>query len=110
MSIAAVERNSGVAVDEKVADVARVAAEGEDRLDVGPLGQDDALIRLDRVVKAQCGAKVRIEVLQCLGLGPVGVEIDRTWVTPRSAWPSSSSRPQTVSAEKVGGFMRGPLA
>ena len=63
-----------MAVDEEVAHIASVAAERENCVDVALLRQHDAEARLDRVVKAQRGAKVRIEVLERLRLGPFGVE------------------------------------
>ena len=59
-------RYSGVAVDQEVTHVARVAAERQDRVDVGLLRQHHAGARLDRVVKTQRSAKMRIEVLERL--------------------------------------------
>ena len=63
-----------MAVDEQVTHIAGVAAERQDRVDVGLLRQHDAGAGLDRIVKTQRGAKVRIEVLERFRLGPFRVE------------------------------------
>ena len=67
-------REAGVAVDQEVTHIARVVAERQDRVDVGLLRQHDAGVRVDRVVKPQCDAKVRIEIPERLRLRPFGVE------------------------------------
>lgn len=63
-----------MAMDQEMTLIARVAAERQDRVDVGLLRQHDAGARLDCVVKAQRGAKMRIEVLERLRLGPFRIE------------------------------------
>ena len=63
-----------MAVDQQAWPFTRAAAESQDRLDVSLLRQQDARAWLDRVVKAQCGAEVRIERLKRRWLGPFGVE------------------------------------
>ena len=63
-----------MAVDQEVAHVARIAAERQDRVDVELLRQNDARRGLDRVVKAQCRAKMRIEALERPRLRPPGIE------------------------------------
>ena len=63
-----------MAMDQEVTHIARVAAERQDRVDVGLLRQHDAGVRLDRVVKAQRDAKMRIEVLERLRLRPFRIE------------------------------------
>src|SRR5260370_19712765 len=62
-------------MDEEMTEiVAEAAAEGEDRLDVGALRQDDARASLDRVVKMQGRAKMRIERRERGRLRPAWVE------------------------------------
>ena len=53
-----------MAVNEQAARFGRVSAKSQDRFDVPLLGQQNVSIRLDRVVKAQGRAKVRIERLE----------------------------------------------
>ena len=63
-----------MAVDQQVTHIAGVAAERQDRVDIGLLRHHDAGAGLDCVVKAQRGPKVRIEVQERLRIGPFGVE------------------------------------
>jgi monofunctional glycosyltransferase len=67
-------RYAGMAVDQEVANIGRIAGERQDRLDDGLLRQHDAGVRLDRVVKPERGPKVRIELLERLRLRPFGVK------------------------------------
>ena len=63
-----------MAMNEKTSCVSRVAAESQNRFDVSFLRQENVSIRLDRVVKAQCRAKVWVERLERRRVRPFGVE------------------------------------
>src|ERR1700722_14891096 len=66
--------DAGVAVDEQPACFSRIAAEGQDRLDVCFLRQQNVSIRLDRIVKAEGSAKVWVVRLECCWLRPLRVK------------------------------------
>ena len=64
-----------MAMDQEVTEiVASIAAEGQDRLDVPLLRQNDAGGGLDRVVKMERCAPMRVESRERRRLGPIGVE------------------------------------
>src|ERR1700693_2284956 len=64
-----------MAMDQEVAEiVSGVAAKSQDRLDVGLFWQRDARSGLDRVVKTQGRARMRIESRERRRLRPVRVE------------------------------------
>ena len=88
----------------------RVAAESQNRLDVPSLGRQNVRVRLDRVVKAEGGAKVRIERLERLRVGPFRVEDRQNMRDASTLVAMSSSSPQIAKAGKDEGFMGVPLA
>ena len=63
-----------MAVNEQTARFCGVAAEGQDRFDIGFLGQKNVWTWLDRIVKAQRRAKMRIISEESFRIRPFGVE------------------------------------
>ena len=73
--MAAVEREiPGMAVDEQATCFGRVAAESQNSLDVPSLRQQNVWVRLDRIMKAEGRAKVRVVRLERVGVRPLRVE------------------------------------
>ena len=63
-----------MAVDEQAARFGRVAAKSQDRFDVPFLRQQNVWVRLDRIVKAQRRAKVRVVRLERFRIRPFRVK------------------------------------
>ena len=63
-----------MAMDEQATCLRRVAAESQNSLDVPSLWQQDVWTWLDRIVKAERGAKVRIERPERRWIWPVRVK------------------------------------
>ena len=63
-----------MAVNEEAACFGRVAAKSQNRLNVAPLRQQNVWVRLDRIMKAEGRAKVRIVRLERDGVRPFGVK------------------------------------
>ena len=63
-----------MAVDEQAPCFGRIAAKSQNGLDVPSLRQQNVRVRLDRIMKAEGGAKVRVVCLEGRRLRPLRVE------------------------------------